>query len=278
MRTEVKNNSLSNLQQRVITGLLGAVLMVTGMVYSAWSFGILFFLITVLATHEFYKLVKLDGNNPLHWLGSIVSGLVFGGTYWVASGNLETKYLTLIFPLLSLVFLIKLYAKEQKPFVNIAFTFLGIIYVAFPLSLLNFIAFENQIFNYQIVSGCLFLLWGSDTGAYFAGTTFGKKKLFERISPKKSWEGLIGGFILSLIVAFVLAYFYVSIPLWKWIVLSLIIVICGTYGDLVESLFKRSLNVKDSGTLLPGHGGLLDRFDGLLLSSPFLTTFMVLTQ
>jgi len=274
----VKNNSLSNLQQRVITGLLGALLMVTGMVYSAWSFGILFFLITILATHEFYKLVRLDGNNPLHWLGTIVSGMVFMGTYWVASGSLETKYLTLIFPLLSLVFLIKLYKKEQKPFVNIAFTFLGIIYVAFPLSLLNFIAFENQVFNYQIVSGCLFLLWGSDTGAYFAGTTLGKKKLFERISPKKSWEGLFGGFILSLIVAFVLSYFYVSIPLWKWVVLSLLIVICGTYGDLVESLFKRSLNVKDSGTLLPGHGGLLDRFDGLLLSSPFLATFMVLTQ
>ena len=161
-----------------------------------------------------------------------------------------------------------------------AFTFLGIFYVAVPFTLLNVVAFENGNYNYQIIFGCLFILWASDTGAYFAGTFFGKRKLFERISPKKSWEGFFGGAALALVFTIGLPYFFEAIgqtstlTLLNWIVVGLIIIVGGTFGDLVESLLKRSIEIKDSGDALPGHGGFLDRFDGLLISAPFIVAYL----
>ncbi len=125
-----------------------------------------------------------------------------------------------------------------------------------------------------MIIGLLLILWASDTGAYFAGIKFGKRKLFERVSPKKSWEGSIGGAALALAMAYLLSYYFRTILLEQWLIISGIIVIGGTYGDLVESLFKRSMEIKDSGTKLPGHGGFLDRIDSLLLASPFLVFYL----
>lgn len=122
--------------------------------------------------------------------------------------------------------------------------------------------------------GCLFILWASDTGAYFAGTLFGKSKLFERISPKKSWEGFLGGAVLATLITMGIAHFFTSLDLWHWISIDVIIIVGGTFGDLVESLLKRSIEIKDSGDALPGHGGFLDRFDGLLISAPFIVAFL----
>ncbi len=141
--------------------------------------------------------------------------------------------------------------------------------------MLNVAAFSvNGIFQYEIILGTLFILWASDSGAYFAGTRFGKTKLFERISPKKSWEGSVGGAITSFGVALVLASKFTILDVTQWMIITTIIIIAGTYGDLVESLFKRSIEIKDSGQSIPGHGGFLDRFDGLLLASPFITAFL----
>jgi len=126
------------------------------------------------------------------------------------------------------------------------------------------------------VLGMLFILWASDTGAYFSGILFGKKKLFERISPKKTWEGSIGGAFLALVFAYGFSIYFKDLSLVQWLVAAALIVIAGIYGDLVESLFKRSIAIKDSGTSIPGHGGFLDRFDGLLLASPFVAVFISL--
>ena len=181
----------------------------------------------------------------------------------------------LIFISLSAVYLIKLYIKKDiTPFTNIAFTFLGIIYVGIPFALLNLAIFYDNSYNYEIILGSLFMLWASDTGAYFAGKNFGRRKLFERVSPKKTWEGSVGGTIAAVSVGIVLSYYFTSMPIWKWIAISLIIVVAGTYGDLVESLFKRSIRIKDSGRSIPGHGGFLDRFDGLLIAAPFIVAFV----
>ena len=119
-----------------------------------------------------------------------------------------------------------------------------------------------------------FILWASDTGAYFAGTTFGKSKLFERISPKKSWEGFLGGAVLAILFAYGIAHYFTTLALWQWLTIGVIIIVGGTFGDLVESLLKRSIEIKDSGDSLPGHGGFLDRFDGLLISAPFIVAFL----
>lgn len=217
----------------------------------------------------------MDGMIPQKTFGTLCGMVIFSLSFFIERGSISYRYYFLIFPLISFVYMIKLYKKfERKPFTNIAFTFLGIFYVAVPFALLNIAAFENGSYNFEIIFGCLFILWATDTGAYFAGTFFGRRKLFERISPKKSWEGAIGGAALALLFAYGMSMFLHSLMLWQWLTIAGIIIVGGVYGDLVESLLKRSIEIKDSGSALPGHGGFLDRFDGLLISAPFIVAFI----
>ncbi|SDK83458.1 phosphatidate cytidylyltransferase [Catalinimonas alkaloidigena] len=267
-------SSLSNLQQRVIAAFVGALAIVNAIYWDEWSYFGLFFVLLAAAQLEFYKLLGLDGNIPLKSYGTFCGLLIYTLTFLVEQGTLSAVWYLLIPPVLSFIFLIKLYKIEAKPFTNIAFTYLGVAYVALPFALLNYAVFENGTYQYQIVLGSLFLLWASDTGAYFAGVNFGRRQLFARVSPKKSWEGSIGGLIAALLTATALATWFTQLPGWQWYCIALIIVVTGTYGDLVESLFKRSIAIKDSGTAIPGHGGFLDRFDGLLLASPFIAAFL----
>jgi phosphatidate cytidylyltransferase len=272
-----KLKKYNNLTQRTITGLLGAAGIIGGVCYSEWTYFTIFFIIVFFSLLEFYKLAGLDGLAPLKAFGTFCGVLIYCLSFTIEQHKLEAKYYLIIFPLVSFAYLIKLYKKfERKPFTNIAYTFLGIFYVAVPFALLNVAAFDNGYYNFEIIFGCLFILWASDTGAYFAGTFFGKRKLFERISPKKSWEGFFGGAVLALVFTVGIAYYFHSLSLTQWIVVGIIIIVGGTFGDLIESLLKRSIEIKDSGTSLPGHGGFLDRFDGLLISAPFIVTYLEL--
>jgi len=265
----------NNLTQRIITGLLGSAAIITGVSINEWTYCLIFFIICLFSLLEFYKLAGLDGLVPQKTFGTICGVAIYLLSFFIEKGSISYRYYFLIFPIASCVYMIKLYKKfERKPFTNIAFTFLGIFYVAVPFALLNIAVFEGNVYNYEIIFGCLFILWASDTGAYFAGTFFGKRKLFERISPKKSWEGFFGGAALALIFAYGLSQFFHSITLLQWIIIGVIIIIGGTFGDLVESLLKRSIEIKDSGTSIPGHGGFLDRFDGLLISAPFIVAYL----
>jgi phosphatidate cytidylyltransferase len=265
----------NNLTQRIITGLLGAAFIMFGIVFSEWTYFAIFFFICIASLWEFYGLAGLDGMIPQKTFGTICGMIIFCLSFFIEQRSISYRYYFLIFPLLACVYMIKLYKKsERKPFTNIAFTFLGIFYVAIPFALLNIASFENGYYNYEIMVGCLFILWASDTGAYFAGTRFGKRKLFERISPKKSWEGAVGGAILAFIFAFVIANYFITLAFWQWMCIAILIIVGGVFGDLVESLLKRSIEIKDSGDSLPGHGGFLDRFDGLLISAPFIVAFL----
>jgi phosphatidate cytidylyltransferase len=267
----------NNLTQRIITGLLGAAGVITAICVGPWTYFAVFFIICLFSLLEFYKLIGLDGMVPVKAFGTFCGVTIFTLSFFIEFHRLSYHFYYLFFPLVSCVYMIKLYKKtERKPFTNIAFTFLGIFYVSVPFALLNITAFNNGSYNYEIVFGLLFILWASDTGAYFAGTLFGKRKLFERISPKKSWEGFFGGAFLALVFAYGLAQFFETFTLIQWIIIGLIIIIGGTFGDLVESLLKRSIEIKDSGSALPGHGGFLDRFDGLLISMPFIVAFVEL--
>jgi phosphatidate cytidylyltransferase len=225
--------------------------------------------------HEFYTLVGLDGMVPQKTLGIAIGLLIFTLTFFIEQETADPKYFFLVFPLTSVVFMIKLYKKfERKPFTNIAFTFLGIFYIAVPLSLMNIAAYDGGKYNFEIILGSLLILWASDTGAYFAGTRFGKRKLFERISPKKSWEGFFGGAALALVITFIFTQYFHTLDNYQWYIIAVLIIVGGTFGDLIESLLKRSIEIKDSGDVLPGHGGFLDRFDGLLISAPFIVAYL----
>jgi phosphatidate cytidylyltransferase len=265
----------SNLTQRVIVAIAGVAIIITAIYWQPWSYFAVFLIITFFSMREFYKLVGIDGYLPLSFWGTLTGILIYTFTFLVQMNLITADILFLVFPLSSIIYFIKLYKKSDvKPFTNIAYTFLGILYVAVPFSLLHIIAFCTGIYRFEITTGILLLTWASDTGGYFAGTRYGKTSLFKRISPKKSWEGFIGGAILTLAIAFLLSIFADVFPLWKWMTIGLLTVIAGTYGDLVESLFKRSIRIKDSGASLPGHGGFLDRFDALLLSVPFIAAFL----
>ena len=267
----------SNLEQRIIAALIGFFVILALILYNEATFLVFVCILCALTQYEFYKLLGLDGNQPLTNYGTFCGIILNLLTFFIEKGNLSGQHYFVMSPLLSLIFFIKLYKKKDiKPFMNIGFTFLGLIYVALPFALLSVIAMRGGTYNYQIVLGCLLLLWASDIGGYFAGTKFGKRKLFERVSPKKSWEGAIGGAGFAALIAFLLGTFFTTSLPWQWYCIGAIIVITGIYGDLVESLFKRSIAIKDSGNTIPGHGGFLDRFDGLLLSMPFIATFIKL--
>lgn len=258
----------------MLTGLAGAAVVISCVAYGPWTYFLIFGFITVLTLLEFYNLAGLDGLIPQKWFGVVCGTLVFCASFLIEKNHISWRYYFLMFPIISLVFMIKLYKFERKPFTNIAFTILGLFYVAMPFALLNIAAFEGGTYNYQIMLGCLLILWANDTGGYIAGTLFGKTKLFERISPKKSWEGAIGGAILAFAFAWGISQYFDSLMVWQWMVVAVLIIIGGDYGDLVESLLKRSIEIKDSGDSLPGHGGFLDRFDGLLISAPFIVAFL----
>ena len=268
---------MTNLSQRIIVALLGVLIIISAIMWGPWTYFVIFFIICLLSILEFYKLSGLDGYVPLKTWGSVSGMLIYTLLYLDMMDLITGKIYLIIFPVSAVIFFIKLYKRsDEKPFSNIAYTYLGIIYVAVPFSLLHIIAFYNGTYNFEIVIGILCLTWASDTGGYFAGTHFGRTKLFERISPMKSWEGFLGGLIFAILIAYALSHFFSILPLWKWIGCGFITVIAGTYGDLVESLFKRSIKIKDSGTMLPGHGGFLDRFDAMLLSIPFVAAFLIL--
>ena len=232
---------------------------------------------------EFYRLGKIKNLVLPKFLGIFTGVVLFVSNYFFANNLVNAKIFFIFIPLILILFIIELYRTNEQPFNNISYTILGIIYLAFPFSLFNYFVhipdIDNQVtFTPQILLGFFFITWANDTGAYLVGSTIGKKRLFERVSPKKSWEGSIGGGIFAIIIAYILSIFYTNLNVFDWLCIASIIVIMGTYGDLVESAYKRSLNVKDSGSILPGHGGILDRFDSMLLSAPMVFIYLEISK
>jgi phosphatidate cytidylyltransferase len=148
--------------------------------------------------------------------------------------------------------------------------------VSLPFALLNNILYFNEEWNPYLLLAVFIIIWVNDTFAYLVGSTLGKHRLFERISPKKSWEGFVGGAVAALGAGYVLSLFIIDLAWWQWLIFSLLVVVFGTFGDLMESFIKRSVKVKDSGRLIPGHGGLLDRFDSMLLVVPIIYFYLLL--
>ncbi|WP_118193444.1 phosphatidate cytidylyltransferase [Albibacterium indicum] len=265
------------MKTRAITGVVFVIVLVASLLLGPWMFSIFFALIALFSLNEFYGIINDNSENVSvnRVVGLLLGAALFGGLVLYQMTVTSISALLFSIPFMTLVFWTELFRKTGNPFGNIAFSFLGIIYAVVPFAFFYLLGFIDGSYNYQYPLGFLIMLWASDTGAYLAGRTFGKTKLFERHSPKKTWEGSIGGLVISLLAAFILSRYFVGLETWQWMVVSAIIVVFGTYGDLTESMLKRSYNIKDSGNILPGHGGFLDRFDGLLLSAPLVYLFLV---
>lgn len=270
---------MNNLILRTLTGIVFVVLVVVSIISHYYFFSSLFLAITVLGLWEFYKLVETAGIYPNKFAGIVTGAFLFLSNAFIATGHAGRGILMLNFIFVFLIFLIELYRKLPNPFTNIAFTFFGLLYIAIPFSLLNYLPNPNLMpntYHPELLLGFFFLVWMNETGAYLVGSAMGKHRLFERISPKKTWEGTIGGGVLAILTGLLISRYFIQIGILDWLIISLIVVIFTSYGDLFESMFKRSINAKDSGRLLPGHGGILDRFDGVIMAAPFVFVYLII--
>ena len=247
---------------------------------------LLFGLVTGLTIWEFTGLVNDRDGVTVNQLIATVAGVYFflamaGFCSGMTPPSVFLPYLvTLIYLMVS-----ELYLKQEDPVHDWAYTMMSQLYIALPFSMLNVLAFQSDAegvhYVWTLPFSVFVFLWINDTGAYLCGSLLGKHKLFPRISPGKSWEGSIGGGILVVIVAVLVWYLLeqyeqnaLGLSALEWAGLGLVIVIFGTWGDLVESLFKRTLGIKDSGHILPGHGGMLDRFDSSLMAIPAAVVYL----
>jgi phosphatidate cytidylyltransferase len=256
-----------------------------------WLHPISFFLtglIMLIGTqYEYYNMIRNTGVRP-----QLVPGIITGTTAYIISTLIasdiipKNSFLVLI-PMMLIIIIVELYRKQEKPFDSLAHTFFSVLYTAVPFSMFPFSAFsrtglhslipnENISFSPGIIIGFFLIIWANDTGAYLTGISLGRHRLMERISPKKSWEGFFGGVIIAVLVAWLLSGWLGVVDKMHWVIIAVIVSIAGTYGDLVESMLKRSIGVKDSGTIMPGHGGFLDRFDSAIISFPLVYLFISL--
>ena len=272
---------------RLITAIIFVAAVVGGLYGGRYSFVALFAIITALCLWEFLTLVLEARSKRRDWV-RLFFGMTLGLLPFVLASFLKLGVGVLkspqdfvlitslmVFPLLFLLFVYELFTASDRPFQNIAFIILGVIYIGTPFAMIDFIAFEEGYFFVNTIFGLLLLTWANDTAAYVVGSQIGKTPLFPRISPKKTWEGSIGGVIITFLIAIILAYFFKELRLVDWIVLAGIVSIFGSIGDLVESMLKRSMTIKDSSGLLPGHGGFLDRFDAFIFLMPFATAYLL---
>ena len=286
---------MKNFIIRAITGILFVAIVVTCFL-DPRAMVLLFALVTGMTIWEFTGLVNQRGDGDegaVHitvnrFISTVAGVYFFFAMAYFCSDVYGGSAMSVVFIpyLVTIIYLLvaELYGKQPDPVNNWAYTMLSQMYIALPFSLLNVLAFTatpdgNVVFNTILPLSVFVCLWLNDTGAYCVGSLLGRHKLFPRISPGKSWEGSIGGGLLVVAVAFAFGWFENDEGMgmmneWEWAGLGLVVVIFGTWGDLVESLFKRTLGIKDSGSILPGHGGMLDRFDSSLLAIPAAVVYL----
>lgn len=286
------------------TRTITATVFVAILLFCIWcnylSFSILFFVVALWGLREFYQLSKKLGAKPYQKTGLLLSALLYG-CCWFSNTHLALCLpigMELILPCLCLliffvIMIVGLWEGKPNSVLNSVYTISGIVYAVMPFCFLLGIPCINTSFmysgsftgkwyddmapyNYHYVLGLVLLIWSNDVFAYLVGSLIGKHKLYERISPGKTWEGSIGAFVLTMGSAWLISKYYTELAIVHWMMISIIVCVLGTVGDLIESMMKRQAGVKDSGTIMPGHGGILDRFDSLLFAAPFIYMYLLL--
>lgn len=274
---------MNNFIVRTITGIIFVVAIVVSFL-NPLAMIFLFSLVTGMTVWEFAGLVNERENVHVNQFISSVAGVLLFLAMAVHARGLDTLNVAFVPWLATIIYLLvaELYLKASDPIANWAYTMMSQLYIALPFSLLNVLAFQftNCDLPWLLPLSVFIFLWVNDSGAYCCGSLLGKHKLFPRISPGKSWEGSIGGGVLVLVAAWLISFIttrngiVTNLTTLQWMGMGLVVVVFGTWGDLIESLFKRTLGIKDSGNILPGHGGMLDRFDSSLLAIPATVVYL----
>ena len=267
---------MKEVYKRTITGAVIVAVIVCSLISGPYIFFILCCSVNVVGLFEFYRLFEVTKSPVLLGAGLILSVSLFITAYLFQLGRPDSAFVYVSFPIISFIFVAMLFIRTEGQFSSLAFVFLGLVYVTFPFILLFFSPFilNRETFNANIVLGYFFFLWANDSGAYITGSLFGKTPLAPVISPKKTWEGSAGGALLVVAFVFINHELFKDLSLINWFVVGFFVIVMGTAGDLVKSAMKRSRNVKDSGKVLPGHGGILDRFDSLIGSILFVYPYL----
>ncbi|MDR2064297.1 MAG: phosphatidate cytidylyltransferase [Prevotellaceae bacterium] len=274
---------MRNLIIRTTSGLLFLAIMTGYILWNAYAFGVLSCIIIIVGMIEFFNITISKGHTTQKILSVFtgLSGLLIVHIYnFFDVPHILLSCIAIIVILAACSFIlipiIELYKKSEKPFQNISLLILPIVYVALPFVLMNFFYHYSGRFY---VLAFFMLIWANDVGAYCFGMLFGqhgKHKFFPRISPKKTWEGFIGGIITAIIASVIIAKTMLDIEICHLIIIAIITSVLGTFGDLVESMLKRSAGVKDSGKIMPGHGGILDRFDSAIFAFPMVFIYVII--
>lgn len=280
---------MNNFVVRTITAIFFAIVVVSCLVINQWTYLALIFTIMVGSVLEFYKIshpmFKKDKQRSELYRNLILSMsiLAFFIAFLVGFKYISVTFLFIIPVFIAVLFNIELFLKSVNPFRNIGLNLLALYYIVLPLSLIHFVGFTKGVFTGAIVLGILFIIWANDSGAYIVGSLIGRNKLIPHVSPNKTIEGFLGGGLFCFLVAYLNIHFFSKIEILStfqlinattWYAIAGVVFIFATMGDLVESLLKRSLKIKDSGNILPGHGGFLDRFDAFLFVLPFIVAIV----
>jgi phosphatidate cytidylyltransferase len=274
-----------NIIVRTLSGAVLLAVVLAAVLLSEYSFAALTLIIGAGSMWEFYRIAGRDDVGPQKWY-SITAGCAFiAAAFLVASGKIDTVWLAGAVPVVAVIFFAELYRKQADPLFNISVSIGGLFYAALPMALMSFIAFGGGGYDPHIILAYIFTVWVNDIFAYLFGMALGRHRLFERISPKKSWEGFFGGLLCAVAFAVLCGYLTGSHQeggsmsgreAAVWGGFGLTIALTAVLGDLVESMFKRSAGIKDSGAIIPGHGGFMDRFDALLMSAPFAFVYCLI--
>ncbi|MFB6306399.1 MAG: phosphatidate cytidylyltransferase [Flavobacteriales bacterium] len=267
---------MKNFKIRAISGLVYVLIFISGVTFSQYSLSLLLLFLSLFSLIEYFQIIKKVHVYPMKWIGFIIcfaTHIIFALYAW---GELEKKMMFILFPVLLLPFY-ELF-KSRNRTINVIALFAGSVYISGSLAIYNFLPAVSFLEDNTLILCILILTWSNDTGAYLFGKLMGRAKLVPRTSPGKTWEGTIGGFLLTILAAWALSVFFKEQTKIIWLIDAVLVVLFGTLGDILVSKLKREARVKDTGRLIPGHGGVLDRIDSFMMIGPvmFLFHFFVL--
>ena len=273
---------MNNFTKRIIFGLIYVILIISSSLLGAFYFYSLFFIFLIISLYEFLKIIELKSVYPyILAVTSFSLAIISNSSLTIFKDNLSEKLFISIFTFVLFFTLITTLISSRKVAIQyLGRIFLSLIYIIIPFSLLIKIPFLNleNSFDSSIIIGVFILTWSNDIFAFLIGKNFGKTKLIERVSPNKTVEGFLGGFIFTFISGYFISEYCFSVQAIQWFAIAIIVSTFGVLGDLIESMFKRQAKIKDSSNFIPGHGGFLDRLDSIIFAAPFIYIYLYLTM